>query len=80
VQDIIYGYIKPFLHIKHRTGIGIGKGSFKNSNRGYAYVNRCPVLAEGLDTFKLGDIATGRKMNPSKNLSIMRRNLGWINV
>jgi hypothetical protein len=33
-----------------------------NSSWGYAYANGFVVLAEGLDMFRLGDIATGGNM------------------
>jgi hypothetical protein len=41
------------------------KSGPKTSNWGYAYDNGFVVLAEGLDMFKLGVIATGGNMNLS---------------
>jgi hypothetical protein len=55
------------------------KRNLKYSNWGYAYGNGFVVLAEGLDMFRLGAIATGGNMNTSGNLSFTKRSLvGWM--
>jgi len=51
--------MKPFLRKKRIAGTG--KQSLMNSNWRYTYANGFVVLAEGLDMFRLGAIATGGK-------------------
>jgi hypothetical protein len=51
-----------------------------NCNWGHAYGKGFVVLAEDLETFRLGDIATGGKMNPSDNLSSTRTSLQYWKV
>jgi hypothetical protein len=46
---------------------------FRYSYWGCAYANGFAVLAEGFDTFRLGAIATGGNMNPSRTLSFRKR-------
>jgi hypothetical protein len=60
---------------------GIGKGTIVRPTvtGGIAYANGFVVLAEGLDMFRLGAVATGGNMNLSGNLSFTKINLvGWI--
>jgi hypothetical protein len=45
------------------------------SNLRYACANGFVVLAEGLDVFRRGAVATGGNMNPSGNLSCTKRTL-----
>jgi hypothetical protein len=67
--------VKPFLFTKRTAGIG--KQCLINYNWGCA--NGIVVLAEGLDVFRLGAIATGGRMIPSGNLSFVKRTV-WMNV
>jgi hypothetical protein len=57
---------------------GIGKQSFVNYNWGWVYMNKV-VLVEGLDMFRLGDIAAGRMMIPSQFASC-EINVGWMDA
>jgi hypothetical protein len=55
------------------------KWRLNNSNRGYVYADGFVVLAEGLYRFTLGAVATDGKMNPSGNLSFIKRtSVGWM--
>jgi hypothetical protein len=56
--------------MKHTAGIG--DDGLMNSNWGYAYTNGFVVLAEGTEMFILWAIATGRRTNPSDNLSFKK--------
>jgi hypothetical protein len=67
--------IKPFLRTKRIAGIG--KQSLINYDWGYACADGIVVLAEGLGMFRLGPIATGRRMITSSILSFAKRN--WLN-
>jgi hypothetical protein len=59
-QDIVSCQFKSFLRTKRI--VGSGKEKLKYSNWGYAYINGIVVLAEGLNVFRLGAIATGGNM------------------
>jgi hypothetical protein len=48
---------------------GTGKTSLKDINLGYTYANGFVVLAEGLDKFKQGAIATGGGGGENNNSS-----------
>jgi hypothetical protein len=64
---------RPFLRTKRIAAIG--KLCLINCNLGCAYANRIVVLAEGLDMFRLGAIATVGRMIPSGNFSFTKRTL-----
>jgi hypothetical protein len=54
---------------------GFRRGTLSTVNCGYSYTNGFVVLAEHLDMFRLGPIATGGKVKPSDNLSLRKRTL-----
>jgi hypothetical protein len=56
-----------------------GKGTMYNNWR-YAYANGFNVLAEGLDMFRLGVIASGKNMNLSGNFVFYEKDFGWMDV
>jgi hypothetical protein len=57
--------------------VGIGKGSLKNSNWGYAHADRFVVLTEGLDMFRLWAVVTDGKINLPGNL-FYGKSFGWM--
>jgi hypothetical protein len=54
---------------------GFRRGTLSTVSCGYSYTNGFVVLAEHLDMFRLGPIATGGKVKPSDNLTLTKRTL-----
>jgi hypothetical protein len=63
------------LHTKHTWD---QKWNLKYSNWGYAY--KFVFLAQSLEMFRLGAIATGKKYEPVRQYVVFEKNCGWRDV